>query len=197
MATSKVGVDLSGINDPQQPIAFGLGLLLIVVGTVGITGIIDVNVGFGDGLVFGLFGVPLWLAITALVAGVIGIVLSLYEGAGTTFNKVAAGLVLPPVLLLAITDWGFAVGNPLTMALGIVTLLLAVVFVVVGLVLLHKRPLSLVLPVVAVLTLADLGLGLTEMVPTTESINLFTLALLLVLEIAVGFVAYEGGRRVT
>lgn len=197
MATKLVGVDLSGIRDPQQPIAFAVGLVLIIVGIAGLTGIIDADVGLGPGLVFGVFGVSLWLGVTAIVAGILGILLSFYPGAGTTFNKVAAGLVLPAVILLAIVDWGLGVGNVLTMGIGLVALVVAVVLVVVGIVLLYKRPLALVLPIVAVLAIADWALGLSELAPASEAVNLPTIGLLVLLMLLVGFVAFEGGRRTT
>lgn len=199
MATQALDVDIEGIKDPQQPIAFSVGLVLIVVGIAGLTGIIDADVGFGPGLVFGLFGVPFWLGVTALVAGVIGIVLSMYPGAGTTFNKVASGLVLPAVILLAISDWGLAAGNVLTFGVALVTLLLAVVLVVVGVVLLYKRPLALVLPVVAVLTIVDwvLGLSPSAIAPASEAVTIPTIILLIVLALIIGFIAFEGGRRTT
>lgn len=199
MARQAPRVDLSGMSDPQKPVAFGVGVLLIVVGVAGLTGIIDTDIGFGSGLVFGLFAVPFWLGVTAIVAGVLAIVpFSLYDGAGTTFNKVAAGLVLPAVILLAIADWGFIrVGHPLTFIVGLIALLLAVVFVVVGVALLFKRPLALVLPIVAVLTLADWTVGLTDLAPASEPANLPTVALLIVLAAAVGVVGFEGGKRMT
>lgn len=196
MATNTDDVDLTGLKDPQRPVAFAVGLVLIVVGLAGTSGIIDSDVGLGPGLVFGLFGVPLWLGITAIVAGIIGIWLSLFPGAGTTFNKVAAGLVLPAVFLLSIVDWAIAAGGVLY-AVGAVALLLAVLLVVVGVVLLYGLKLSLVLPVVAVLALADWAVGLSAMAPASEPVNLPTLALLVALELVVGVLAFEGGRRRT
>lgn len=196
MSTKTPEVDLSGINDPQRPVAFVVGLLLVVVGIGGTTGVVDADV-LGPGLVLGAFGVPLWLGVTAIVAGALGIVLSFYEGAGTTFNKLAAGLVLPPVLFLAIIDWLFAGGITVPMvALALVPLLLAVLFVAVGTVLLWGHPLVVVLPVVALLAIADWAFGLTAMVPS-EPVNLPTIGLLVLLAILVGLVGFEGGTRTT
>lgn len=196
MSTKTPEVDLTGIDDPQRTAAFVVGLLLVGVGVGGTTGIVDGDV-VGPGLVLGVFGVPLWLGVTAIVAGVLGIVLSFYEGAGTTFDKLAAGLVLPPVLFLAVIDWLFAGGITVPMvALAIVPLLLAVVFVAVGTVLLWGHPLVVVLPVVALLAIADWALGLTAMVPS-DPVNLPTIGLLAVLAILVGLVAFEGGTRMT
>lgn len=197
MAFDTPEVDLTGINDPQQPIAFVVGVLLIVVGIAGLSGIVDMDIGYGQGLVVGAFGIPVWLGVTAIVAGLLGIVLSTYQGAGTTFNKVAAGLVLPAVLFLAIVDWGIAVGDPLALVVGLLALVLAVVLVVVGGIIFYKHPLSLVLPIVAVLAVADWVVGITALAPASEPVNLPTLGLLVVLELVVGLVAFEGGRRIT
>lgn len=196
MATDVHGVDLSGITDPQRPIAFAVGAVLIVVGVAGLTGILDADVIDG-GLVLGVFGVPFWLGLTAIVAGLLGIVLSFYAGAGTTFDKLAAGLVLPAVLLLAIVDWLLAGGiTLLTLGVGLIALALAVVLVAVGVVLLYGHPLALVLPVVALLAVFDWVFGVTAMIPG-ETVNLPTIGLLVLLTIVIGLVAFEGGSRMT
>lgn len=197
MATADQPTNLDGLDDPQRVAAFVVGLLLVVVGVAGLTGVVDADVGLGPGLVFGLFGVPLWLGVTAVVAGLLGILLSFYGGAGTTFNKVATGLVLPAVIALAVVDWGLAVGSILTMALGVLALLVAVALVVVGGILLFKRPLALVLPIVALLAIADWAVGLSTMAPASEAVNLPTIGLLVALAVVVGVVAFEGGRRTT
>jgi hypothetical protein len=206
MAAKSLEIDLNGIDDPQQPIAFVVGVLLVVVGIAGLTGVIDTNVvqglistdvWLGSELVLGFFGVPFWLGVTAIVAGLLGIVLSSYEGAGTTFNKLAAGLVLPIVVLLSVVDWALAGGNLLTIGLSLIALGIAVVLVAVGVLLLYKHPLALVLPVVALLTVGDWVFGITAMAPAGESVTLPTIGLLVVLAIAIGLVAFEGGRRTT
>lgn len=201
MAITSREVDLTGIRDPQRPVALVVGLVLVGVGVAGLTGVLDVELdavpSFGSGLLLGLFGIPLWLGVTAIVAGLLGVVFSFSAGAGTTFTKVAAGLVLPPVLLLSITDWAIASGRPPTLVVGAVTLVLAVVFVVVGVVLLYGHPLVAVLPVVALLALADWGLGLSALAPASEPATLPTLGLLLVLDVVVGAIGFEGGRRMT
>jgi hypothetical protein len=206
MATRSLKVGLSGIDDPQRPVALVVGLVLIVVGVAGLTGLLDTDavrgalgsdVGLGPGLVLGFFGVPFWLGVTAVVAGLLGVVLSFYAGAATTFDKLAAGLVLPAVLLLSIVDWALAGGNLLLVALSLIALLLAVALVAVGTLLLYGHLLVVVLPVVAVLALADWGLGLTALAPSGASVTLPTIGLLIVLAIAVGVVAFEGGRRTT
>lgn len=206
MTAKSLEIDLNGIDDPQQSIAFVVGVLLVVVGIAGLTGVIDTNVvqgligtdvELGSGLVLGFFGVPFWLGVTAIVAGLLGIVLSSYKGAGTTFNKLAAGLVLPIVILLSVVDWALAGGNLLTIGLSLIALVTAVVLVVVGVLLLYKHPLAIVLPIVALLTVGDWVLGITAMAPAGESVTLPTIGLLLVLAIAIGLVAFEGGRRTT
>jgi hypothetical protein len=206
MATRSLEVGLSGIDDPQRPVALVVGLVLIVVGVAGLTGLLDTDavrgalgsdIGLGPGLVLSFFGVPFWLGVTAVVAGLLGVVLSFYPGAATTFDKLAAGLVLPAVLLLSIVDWALAGGNLLLVALSLIALLLAVVLVAVGTLLLYGHLLVVVLPVVAVLALADWGLGLTALAPSGASVTLPTIGLLIVLAIAVGVVAFEGGRRTT
>lgn len=206
MATKSLDVDLSGIDDPQRPVAFVVGLLLLIIGIAGLTGILDtgvihgvldINAELGSGLVLGLFGVPFWLGVTAVVAGLLGIVLASYGGAGTTFNKLAAGLVLPIVILLSVVDWALASGNLLLIGLSLIALVLAVVLVAVGTFLLFKHPLALVLPVVALLTVADWVFGLTAIAPAGKSVTLPTIGLLIVLAIAIGLVAFEGGRRTT
>lgn len=197
MATSVPEVDLRGIRDPQKPITLAVGIVFIVVGVAALTGLLDMVIVGGDAaLLLGYFGIPLWLGLTVIVAGLLGAVLAGYAGGATTFNKVAAGLVLPAVLFLAITDWALATGGTLALAVGVLTLLLAVALVAVGLVLFWGHPLALVLPVVAVLALADWILNLTAMAPT-ESVTLPTLGLLVVLAIVVGLVGFEGGRRMT
>lgn len=189
-------VDLSGIVDPQRPVTVGVGIWLIVVGVAGLTGVLDLDLGFGEGLVLGLFAVPLWLAVTAIVAGLLGLWMARFAGASTTFDKLAAGLVLPIVGLLAVADWAVAAGG-IALVLAAVAVLLAVVGVLVGTVLLYTLPVSLVLPVVAVLTLADWGLGLTGMLAATEPVNPATVVLLVAHVVLVGVVAFEGGSRVT
>lgn len=195
MALETPDVTLTGMRDPQRPVAVAVGVVLILVGVAGLTGILDMDV-LGDGLVLGVFGVPLWLGVTAIVAGLLGIYLASFAGGATTFDKVAAGVVLPAVLLLSITDWALATGGVPALAVGVVALLLAVVLAAVGTFLLRWTPLMVVLPVVAVLALADWALGLTAMTPA-ESVTLPTLGLLVVVELLVAVVAFEGGRRVT
>lgn len=195
MATSVQDVDLSRIRDPQRPVAFVVGLVLIAVGIVGLTGIVDTDV-LAPGLVLGAFGVPFWLGVTAIVAGLLGVVLSSFAGAGTTFNKLAAGLVLPAVLLLAVVDWALAVGSLPTLGLGLVALVLALALVGVGVVLLYGHPLALVLPIVAVLAIVDWVFGVTAMIPA-DPVNLPTIGLLAGLAVVVGLIAFEGGSRMT
>lgn len=196
-------VDLSGIVDRQRPVTVVVGLVLVLFGIAGITGVLDGTVASLDGiagqgsLLLGVFGVSLWLGVAAIVAGLLGIVLSFYAGASTTFNKLAGGLVLPAVFLLAVVDWLLAVGlSPLAIAGAAVALLLAVVLVLVGVVLLYGNALVVVLPVVAVLAIADWVLGLTAMTPA-DPVTPATLVLLLVLDVVVLLVAFEGGTRLT
>lgn len=188
-------VDLSGITDPQRPVAFTVGLILLIVGIVSLTGLVNGDV-IAPGLVLGFFGVPFWLGVTAVVAGLIGILLSFFAGAGTTFNKVASGLVLPPVIFLAIADWAFGMGG-VFLVLTAVMVLLALVFVAIGHILLTGTWLMFLLPVVAVLTLADWVLGLTHLAPYGVRVNLFTIGLLILVMFVVGVIGYEGGRRMT
>lgn len=191
MATADVEVDLSGIHDRQRPLAVVFGAVLVALGVVALTGILAI-----EGLLLGIFGVPFWLGVTAIVAGLLGIALSRYGGGATTFDKVAAGLVLPAVLFLAVVDWALAVGGLPALAVGLVALLLAVALVVVGLVLLYPHPLALVLPVVALLAIADWVFSLTAMVPAA-AVNLPSIGLLVVLAVVVGLVGFEGGTRLT
>jgi hypothetical protein len=197
MATSVPEVDLRGIRDPQKPVTVVVGLVFVFLGVAALTGALNTAVVGGDAsLLLGYFGIPLWPGVTVIVAGLLGAVLASYAGGATTFNKVAAGLVLPAVLFLAITDWALATGSPGPLVVGVVTLLLAVALVVVGLVLFWGHPLALVLPIVAVLAIADWALGLTALVPTAH-VTLPTLGLLIVLAVVVGLVGFEGGRRMT
>lgn len=196
MAIERSEVDLRGIRDPQKPVALVVGVVLVLVGVAGLTGLLDVSLGDGPALVLGLFGVPFWLGVTAVVAGLLGVVLSTYPGAGTTFNKLAAGLVLPIVFLLAVVDWLLAVGGLPALVLGGVVLVVAVVLVGVGVLLLRRHPVAAVLPVVAVVTLADWALGITAMTPSLR-VNVSTLGLLFVLEGVLAAVAFEGGARRT
>lgn len=204
MTTSASEVDLRGIRDPQKPVALGVGAVLVVVGVAGVTGLLDMDV-LASGLVLGVFGVPLWFGITAMVAGLLGIALATYAGGATTFDKVAAGLVLPAVLFLAITDWALASAGLLTdgtlagalyLVPAVVALLVAVVIAAVGTILLRGHSLALVFPVVALLAILDWALSLTAMT-ASETVNLPTLGLLVVLEIVVAALAFEGGKRQT
>lgn len=188
-------VDLSGIRDPQRPVALAVGLVLVVVGLAGLTGVLDFEY-LGPGLVLGAFGVPFWLGVTAVVAGLLGVTLSFYPGAATTFDKLAAGLVLPAVFFLAVTDWALAAGGTVVLVLGVVALILAVVFAAIGTVLLWGHPLAFVFPVVALLAILDWALSITAMLPA-ESVNPATLVLLIVLTVVVGLVGFEGGKRLT
>lgn len=194
---SRPEVDLSGLTDPQRSVTFLVGVWLVILGVAGLTGILDLDLGFGEGLILGLFGVPLWLAVTAIVAGLLALWMTGFAGASTTFNKLAAGLVLPIVGLLAVADWAIAAGGLALFLVAAVAFLLAGVGVVVGMVLLFKLPVSLVLPVVAVLTVADWALGLTGTLGTTEPVNPATVVLLVLHVVLVGVIAFEGGRRVT
>lgn len=197
MSLTAPEVDLHGIRDPQKPITVVVGLVFIVVGVAALTGVLDMAPAGGDSsLLLGYFGVPLWLGVTVIVAGLLGAVLAGYAGGATTFNKVAAGLVLPAVLFLAITDWALAAGGTLPLVVGVVTLLLAVVLVAVGVVVFRGHSLALVLPVVAVLAIADWVFDLTGLV-AAEAVTLPTLGLLVVLAVVIGLVGFEGGRRVT
>ncbi len=188
-------VDLTGIRDPQRPVAVTIGVVLILLGIAGLTGVLDFDY-LDDGLVLGVFGVPFWLGVTAIVAGILGVVLASYPGGATTFDKLAAVIVLPAVLFLAVTDWALATDGLAVLALGLVALLLAVVFAAIGTVLLLGHPLAFVLPVVAVLAILDWGLSITALVPA-ESANLPTLALLVVLALVMVVIGFEGGRRLT
>lgn len=192
MATEVRTVDLSGIGDWQRPLAFAFGAVLVLLGLVGLSGLLD-----ADGLLLGIFGIPTWLAVVAILAGLLGVMLSFYAGAGTTFNKVAAGLVLPAVLFLAVVDWALAVGGLPALALGLLSLLLAIVFAAVGAIVFSGHPLALVLPIAALLAIADWVFSLTAMAPAGAAVNLPTLGLLVALAVVVGLVGFEGGRRLT
>jgi hypothetical protein len=199
MANPDLDVDLSGISDWQRPVALAVGLVLVLVGAVALTGVSE-QLGLdylGDDLVLGVFGIPVWLGLTVVVAGLLGILFSRYAGGGTTFDKVAAGLVLPAVLFLAVTDWALAVGSLPVLALGVVTLLLAVVVAAVGTILLWGHPLALVFPVVALLAVVDWAVSLTAIAPVGAAVNLPTIGLLIALAVVLGAIAFEGGRRLT
>lgn len=192
MATSSLDVDLSGIDDWQRPLALVFGLVLVLLGVVALSRVLTT-----DGLLLGVFGIPTWLALVAAVAGLLGVVLSRYAGAGTTFNKVAAGLVLPAVLFLAVVDWALAVGGPAALVVGLVALLLAVALAAVGTVLLWGHPVALVFPIVAAVAVADWVLTFVGVATPGAAVNLPTIALLVVLAVVVGLVGFEGGRRMT
>ena len=191
MATGSIEVDLSGVEDWQRPLALAFGVVLVLLGVVALSG-----VATRGGLLLGVFGLPVWLSLVAVVAGLLGVAMSRYAGAGTTFDKVAAGLVLPAVFLLAVVDWALAVGGA-ALVIGAGALLIAVVVAAVGTILLWGHPLALVFPAVAALAVLDWALSLTGVVQTVAPVTLPTLALLLVLAVAVGAVGFEGGRRMT
>lgn len=185
-------VDFSGIHDRQRPLAFVFGAVLAVLGVAELSGVLA-----ADGLLLGVFGIPLWLALVAVVAGVLGMALSRFPGAGTTFNKLAAGLVLPAVFFLAVVDWTLAVGGTVPLVAGLVALVVAVVLAAVGTVLLWGHPLAFVFPAVAVLAVAEWVLTLSGVVSPSVAVNPPTLGLLAVLTVVVGLVGFEGGKRVT
>lgn len=191
MANTGLEVDLSGIVDRQRPLALAFGAVLALLGAVSLSGFLST-----DGLLLGVFGVPVWLALVAIVAGSLGVAMSRYAGAGTTFNKVAAGLVLPAVLFLAVVDWSLAAGG-VALVVGLGALLLAVVFAAVGTVLLWGHPLALVFPAVAVLAVAEWALALAGVAVSPASVTAPTLGLLALLAVVVGLVGFEGGRRTT
>lgn len=191
MASSSAEVDLSGIRDRQRPLALAFGLVLVLLGIVSLSGVLRI-----DGLLLGVFGIPTWLAAVAAVAGVLGVALSRYGGGGTTFNKVAAGLVLPAVLFLAVVDWALAAGG-LALLVGLVALLLAVALAAVGTVLLWGHPVALVFPLVALVAVADWVVSFAGVETPGAAVNLPTIGLLIVLAIVVGLVGFEGGRRLT
>lgn len=191
MASQSTEVDLSGIRDRQRPLALVFGLVLVLLGIVSLSGVLRT-----DGLLLGVFGIPTWLAAVAAVAGLLGVALSRYAGAGTTFNKVAAGLVLPAVLFLAVVDWALAAGG-LALLVGLVALLLAVALAAVGTVLLWGHPVALVFPLVALVAVADWVLSFAGVETPGAAVNLPTIGLLIVLAIVVGLVGFEGGRRMT
>ena len=184
-------VDLSGIDDWQRPLALAFGVVLALLGAVSLSGLAT-----WDGLLLGVFGIPVWLALVAVVAGLLGVAMSRYAGAGTTFNKVAAGLVLPAVLFLSVVDWSLAVGGAALVA-GVVALLLAVVFAAIGTILLWGHPLALVFPAVAVLAIAEWALSLAGVEISAAAVNPPTLGLLALLAVVVGLVGFEAGRRMT
>ena len=191
MANTSLEVDLSGIADRQRPLALAFGVVLALLGVVSLSGLLST-----DGLLLGVFGVPVWLALVAIVAGALGVAMSRYAGAGTTFNKVAAGLVLPAVLFLAVVDWSLAAGG-VALVVGLGALLLAVVFAAVGTVLLWGHPLALVFPAVAVLAVTEWALALAGVAVSSASVTPPTLGLLALLAVVVGVVGFEGGRRMT
>lgn len=191
MANTSLEVDLSGIEDRQRPFALAFGVVLALLGAVSLSGLLS-----ADGLLLGVFGIPVWLALVAIVAGGLGVAMSRYAGAGTTFNKVAAGLVLPAVLFLAVVDWSLAAGG-VTLVVGVGALLLAVAFAAIGTVLLWSHPLALVFPAVAVLAVAEWGLSLAGVGISAASVTVWTLGLLALLAVVVGVVGFESGRRMT
>lgn len=192
MAPQSADVDLSGIHDRQRPLALLFGVVLVLLGLVALSGVLTT-----DGLLLGLLGIPTWLALVAAVAGLLGVVLSRYAGGGTTFNKVAAGLVLPAVLFLAVVDWALAAGGPVALAVGLVALLLAVALAAVGTVLLWGHPVALVFPLVAAVAVADWVLSFAGVSTPGAAVNPPTIGLLVVLALVVGLVGFEGGRRMT
>lgn len=192
MANRASEIDLSGLHDWQGLPALVFGAVLVALGAVALAGILDTG-----GLLLGLFGVPVWLALVAVVAGLVGVVLSRFAGGGTTFNKVAAGLVLPAVLFLAIVDWALAAGGVVPLVVGLVALLLAVVLAGVGTVLLWGHPLAWVFPAVAALAVTEWVLVVGDVIARDAAVTLPTLGLLAVLAVVVGLVGFEGGRRLT
>lgn len=75
------------MRDPQRPLAFLFGVVLLSLGLVDVAGVLVT-----DGLLLGLFEIGVGTNVVHVLTGLLGIVLSMYAGAATLFNKLG-GLI--------------------------------------------------------------------------------------------------------
>lgn len=86
-------VDLPRFGEPQQGLALLFAIVLTALGAVGLAGLFEV-----DGALFGVFSLSTTASIVHLATGLLGLVLSMFAGAGALFNKV--GSVIYTVVFL-------------------------------------------------------------------------------------------------
>lgn len=89
MATSTAEVDLTRLRDPQKLFALLFGLVLVVVGILGF-----VPQVVSDGKLFGIFGINAAHNLVHVLTGLLGLVLGMYAGGASLFNKVGGVLYL-------------------------------------------------------------------------------------------------------
>lgn len=87
MATTTTAANLSKMRDPQRPLALLFGVVLLALGLVDLAGVLVT-----DGLLLGLFEIGNVTNVVHILTGLLGIVLSMYAGAATLFNKLG-GLI--------------------------------------------------------------------------------------------------------
>lgn len=75
------------MQDPQRYLALLFGLVLLVLGIVDFAGVLVT-----DGHLLGLFEIGVATNVVHVLTGLLGIVLSMYAGAATLFNKLG-GLI--------------------------------------------------------------------------------------------------------
>lgn len=88
-ATTVPAATLPRFRDPQQVLALLFGLVLVVLGVVDLAGIYVT-----DGELLGIFEISIGFGVTYVLTGLLGIVLSLFVGAGALFNKLGAVIYL-------------------------------------------------------------------------------------------------------
>lgn len=193
MATAVPGPRFNRIQDPQRPVTFVLGGVLLAIGIAGLSGLLGIELAVVT-VVAAVFGVPFWLGLTMIVAGLLGVILAMHGDSASTFNKVTAGLVFPATLLLAITDWAVGAGTAWAIGVGLLALAAALLVIALGTILLWGHPLSLVFPLAAVLAVLDWTGSIAAAVPAA-SVTGPTIGLIVTLAIGVGLVGFADYRN--
>lgn len=97
MASETQTANITGIQDPQRKLAALFGGVLVLLGVVGFSGVLAT-----DGLLLGVFSIPLVVNVVHMLTGLLGLVLAAYPGAGTLFNKVGGVIYLVVFLVGAL-----------------------------------------------------------------------------------------------
>lgn len=133
MAVETGRTDLARRRDPQRPLALLFGMVLVVLGVVDFVAVAET-----DGLLLGVFAIPLLVNLVHVLTGLLGLFLGQYEGAGTLFNKL--GVVIYLVVFLAGVVAVLAGFQGINWATNALHLLLTVVVGTVGFGVGEQRP---------------------------------------------------------
>lgn len=133
MAIETRSTNLTGLRDPQRPLALLFGAVLVSLGVVDLVGVAGT-----DGRLLGVFAIPPLVNVVHVLTGLLGLYLGRYEGAGTLFNKLG-GVIYLVVFLAGAVAVLAGVGG-INWATNGLHLLLAIVVGAVGFVVGEPRP---------------------------------------------------------